>query len=73
MTTTMPKKRKGARPTGFQLMTPEDHLAISRRGGQRGHELGVAFEFDRATASKAGRKGMAKRWGTKPQRRKGKP
>lgn len=42
---------------GFAGMDKGRLIAISRNGGKRAHELGVAHEFDSTEAREAGRKG----------------
>lgn len=47
----MPSKK------GFASMSPEQHRVLSRKGGQRAHELGLAHTFTKEEAREAGRKG----------------
>ena len=52
----MPKDPK-TKPRGFAAMDPERRRAISRLGGVRAHELGVAHKYDAKSGAEAGRKG----------------
>lgn len=44
-------------PRGFAAMSPERRREIARRGGKRGHELGVAHRWTSEEAAAAGRIG----------------
>lgn len=46
---------------GFALLTPEQHLEISRAGGQRAHQIGRAHKWTSEEARIASLKGVAKR------------
>lgn len=45
---------------GLASIPPEQRKAISKKGGQIAHQLGVAHEWDTAEAREAGRKGGLK-------------
>lgn len=45
------------KPRGFQVMSKERQKEIASMGGKTAHEMGVAHEFTREQARKAGRKG----------------
>jgi uncharacterized protein len=42
---------------GFATMSPEKRRAIAQQGGRAAHEKGVAHEFSREEARKAGERG----------------
>jgi len=42
---------------GFAVMNPEKRRAIAQKGGRAAHEQGVAHEFSREEAKKAGERG----------------
>ncbi len=42
---------------GFATMNPEKRRAIAQQGGRAAHEKGVAHEFSREEAQKAGERG----------------
>ena len=45
------------RPRGFAAMDPALRRELCRKGGKRAHEIGVAHEWDSASASIAGKRG----------------
>ena len=45
------------KPQGFATLSPEQHRAICKKGGDSAHAKGTAYKFDTEKAKEAGKKG----------------